>query len=154
MITLVPMTADDYEVYKEQSIPEYAKDMIAAGNTPEDKALAVARQSFEGGMPDGFGMAGHYVNFIQDGEVRVGVIWYAEHPRIPNTVFIYDILIYPDHRRKGYAKQAFALVEQHARELGKSRIGLHVFGHNTNARALYHQLGFVETNVNMAKRLE
>ena len=33
------------------------------------------------------------------------------------------------------------------------KIQLHVFGHNSGARALYRKLGYEETNVIMTKRL-
>ena len=44
-------------------------------------------------------------------------------------------------------------LEETVRALGLDEIRLHVFGHNGAARALYRKLGFVETNVMMAKQL-
>jgi ribosomal protein S18 acetylase RimI-like enzyme len=40
-----------------------------------------------------------------------------------------------------------------ARELGADTVGLHVFGHNAPAYALYRSLGFVETNISMSLEL-
>jgi ribosomal protein S18 acetylase RimI-like enzyme len=37
--------------------------------------------------------------------------------------------------------------------MGIQKVTLHVFGDNTVARSLYRKLGFVETNVVMAKSL-
>jgi ribosomal protein S18 acetylase RimI-like enzyme len=40
-----------------------------------------------------------------------------------------------------------------ARAMGAETVGLHVFGHNEPARALYRSLGFAETNVSMSLKL-
>jgi len=45
-------------------------------------------------------------------------------------------------------------LETLVRGMGMSAISLHVFGHNTAARALYGKLGFETTNVLMTKRIE
>ena len=37
--------------------------------------------------------------------------------------------------------------------LGVQRIGLHVFGHNTGAQALYARLGYGVTGLNLLKPL-
>ena len=36
---------------------------------------------------------------------------------------------------------------------GWDSVGLHVFGHNKTARALYSSLGFYPTNINMTLKL-
>jgi ribosomal protein S18 acetylase RimI-like enzyme len=46
-----------------------------------------------------------------------------------------------------------AELENVAREKGVEKIGLHVFGHNAAARALYQKVGYIETNVNMSKKI-
>ena len=45
-------------------------------------------------------------------------------------------------------------LEPLARSLGCDRIQLHVFGHNDVARKLYASLGYVETDVQMEKRID
>ena len=57
------------------------------------------------------------------------------------------------HQRRGYATEAFAALEGEARSRGLAGIGLHVFGHNPGARALYEKLGYEATNINMFKRV-
>ena len=51
------------------------------------------------------------------------------------------------------ARAAMIAIEDEVRQLGIDRIGLHVFGHNRGAWALYDQLGYEVTNVNMAKTI-
>ena len=68
----------------------------------------------------------------------------------------------PDHHLYGTLPQAldtpaafraFLAVEAEARRLGLAGIGLHVFGHNTGAQALYAKLGYVPTHINLYKPL-
>ncbi len=51
------------------------------------------------------------------------------------------------------AEPRSSALEVLARELGYDAIGLHVFGDNEVARALYRSAGYVETDVTMRKRL-
>jgi ribosomal protein S18 acetylase RimI-like enzyme len=82
------------------------------------------------------------------------MIWFAERELGANrTAFIYDIRIEAAFQRRGYATQAFRVLEQLVRSMGMSAISLHVFGHNTAARALYEKLGFETTNVLMTKTI-
>ena len=64
-----------------------------------------------------------------------------------------DIVIDEPYRRRGYGQAAMLALEDSVRSLGLRGIALHVFGHNTAARALYERLGYTVTNINMAKRL-
>ena len=61
--------------------------------------------------------------------------------------------MFPDFRGRGHASAALALLESVAIELGATAVGLHVFGFNTNAQALYRSLGYGITGFNMIKRL-
>lgn len=45
------------------------------------------------------------------------------------------------------------LLEDQVRQVGLRRIGLHVFGHNAAAQALYRKVGYEVTNINMAKNV-
>jgi ribosomal protein S18 acetylase RimI-like enzyme len=67
--------------------------------------------------------------------------------------FVYNIEVYPDFRRRGYAEAAMKELEVVARRMGAETIRLHVFGHNAAARPLYVKLGYEPTNIVMAKSL-
>jgi ribosomal protein S18 acetylase RimI-like enzyme len=67
--------------------------------------------------------------------------------------FIYDINIYEGNQGRGYGKKAMKEIEQVAKNLGLTNIGLHVFGHNKSARGLYEKSGYIETDIVMAKDL-
>ena len=155
MITLQPMTETDFEVYLAKAVQSYARDKVEAGNWPENEALERSRKEFEGYLPQGVQTPGNYLfSLVNQASQKVGHLWYAEPSREPGVAFIYDFEIYETFRRRGYAGQALAALEQDAKARGLKQIQLHVFGHNTAARALYLKAGFAETNVMMAKDIQ
>lgn len=85
---------------------------------------------------------------------RVGVIWIAKAERAFGSIgFIYDLVVWPEHRRQGYAAQATRALEEEATRLGLQGLALHVFGHNAPAQDLYVKLGYQPTNISMFKPL-
>jgi ribosomal protein S18 acetylase RimI-like enzyme len=85
----------------------------------------------------------------------VGCLWFAvEDQHGVRGAYVYDVEIKPEFRRLGHARRAFQALDGIVASLGLSSIGLHVFGHNPGAQALYIQLGFAVTGINMLKRLD
>lgn len=70
------------------------------------------------------------------------------------TGFIYDLVVWPAHRRQGHAAAALRALECEARALGLQALSLHVFGHNHAAQRLYARLGYAPTSIHMAKPLD
>lgn len=156
MIDLRPMTQDEFLIYLERTIVEYADDKVKAGNWAEEVALERSKEEFEKYLPQGNLTPGHFLFTIYDIETgaAVGVLWYANMPEMEKPAwFIYDFYINEDQRRRGHAVAALARLEEMARVEGVNSIGLHVFGHNTPARQLYEKAGYEITNINMRRRL-
>jgi RimJ/RimL family protein N-acetyltransferase len=155
MVKLVPLSEDEYRNWYDWLLEDYARDLSRAGMA-EEQAHARSKADLEKGLSQGLQSKDQYLFSIQDeqsGE-RVGVLWYSlMSSETRKTVFIADILIYEQFRGRGYGKQAMLLAEDHGRDLGATRIGLHVFGHNTAAHALYKKLGYKETSIQMVKDL-
>lgn len=154
MVALRPMTDQEFETYIERLIPGYAQEHVRAGSFPEADAENIARQEVMSLVPEGVHTTDHYLYVIEDepGGNAVGVLWFARQTRGATTIaFVYDIEIDEQFRRRGYASQAFGLLEDRVRELGLSTISLHVFGSNTAARDMYRKLGYEEKHVVMAK---
>ncbi|WP_057055453.1 GNAT family N-acetyltransferase, partial [Burkholderia pseudomallei] len=89
-----------------------------------------------------------------DGSV-LGHLWYgvvAEGPH--RSLFIYDLEIEPAFRRQGWATRVLQALEDDARELRVSEIGLSVFNHNAAALALYRELGFAAVTTTFVKSIE
>ena len=155
-VILEPMTPVEYEAYLPAAIAEYAADRIAAGNWSEAEALSRAQREFADLLPQGVATPNQHLFTIRDAAraQAVGVIWLGvmSHFGRPSA-FIYDLRIFDAFQRRGYGMQAMLAVEREAQALGMDRIGLHVFGHNSAAQALYLKLGYAITNINMTKRL-
>lgn len=156
MIRLVPMTEDDYEAFISWAIPDYAAEQVKSGAWEEETALEKAEQAFKGLLSGGLAAADQSFYVIQDEttEPDVGYVWFGIREEGGRKfVALYDILIHEAHRRRGYGRQALQAMEKQARAQDASRILLHVFGHNTGARALYQQAGYVERNLTMVREL-
>jgi len=157
MIELRPMTSDEFAVYLESSVVEYAEDKVKAGNWKESDALEKSRKEFAEFLPEGKDTKGMYLCRIIDSEINspIGILWYGGIANSSRPIwFIYDFSIDEKYRRHGYGMQALKALESLAASQGIESIGLHVFGHNTGARALYERAGYEITNINMSLRIK
>jgi len=155
-VILEPMTPAEFEAYLAPAITEYAADRITVGNWSAAEALSRAQREFADLLPQGIATPNQHLFTIRDAASAqaVGVIWLGvmSHFGQPSA-FVYDLRIFDDFQHRGYGMQAMLAAEHKAQALGMDRIGLHVFGHNAAAQALYLKLGYTITNVNMAKHL-
>jgi ribosomal protein S18 acetylase RimI-like enzyme len=156
MTMLTPMNSSAFAAYREASARGYAEDNVASGRWPREGALQRSYEDFDDSLPQGLSTPDNYVYEIKDevsGSV-VGVIWFAVVEKNElKSAFVYDVEVKAEFRRRGHAQEAFAALEPLVRALGLSSIGLHVFGHNPGAQALYASLGYGVTGVNMLKKL-
>ncbi len=156
MIELVPMTQQDFDAYLEWSIPLYGEEMVQAGYWTAEQAAEKSRKEMTELLPQGLSTPDQFlfiVREVQSGE-KVGLIWLGVHNRQAGPVgFIYDFLIEERARRQGYGTQTLLAAEEKVRQLGLSSIGLHVFGFNKPAIALYEKLGYEMASIQMRKKL-
>jgi ribosomal protein S18 acetylase RimI-like enzyme len=157
MSVLVPMSLPVYEQYLDDAIRAYADENVRSGRWPARGAVERARADFQDSLPQGLATADNYLFEIrqQGSDALVGFIWFAvvEKNGI-RSAFVYDVEIKAEFRRQGHASLAFQALEEKVRELGLQSIGLHVFAHNTEARALYDKLGYRTASLNMLKKLD
>lgn len=156
MTLLTPMRPEVFAAYLDSSVAGYARDNIDAGRWPAEGAVERSRADFDDSLPQGLATPDNYLFEIQDGVggATVGYLWFAvvvKHGL--RSAFVYDLEVKAEHRRQGHAKRAFQALESRVAALGLTSIGLHVFGHNPGAQALYRQLGYGVTGINMQKRL-
>jgi GNAT superfamily N-acetyltransferase len=157
MIELNPMTETEYEAFMELSMEDHIRGQIKAGYWTPEEAEGKMQQMADHVLPEGYGTPGHKFFTIHDPELNadVGGLWYWITEREgQRLVFVVDIQVYPDYRRKGYGSQAFLVMEDQVKELGIKIIALNVFAHNTSARAMYEKLGYVGEGENMMKQLQ
>ena len=153
---LAPMRPEAYSAYLEAAIAAYADDNVASGRGPREGALERSRADFADSLPQGLATPDNYLFEIktEDSGPTIGALWFAVEERHGmRGAFVYDLEIHAEWRRHGHATRAFEALESLVAELGLSSIGLHVFGHNPGAQALYTKLGYGVTGVNMAKNL-
>jgi ribosomal protein S18 acetylase RimI-like enzyme len=158
MTVLSPMTPAGFAAYLQSSIVGYAEENVAAGRWPTEGALARSRHEIETLLPQGLATPDNHLFDIREGpgddSAVVGFLWFGiEAPRGLRSAFVYDVGIDAAWQRRGHATRAFLALEGLVLALGVHRIGLHVFGHNTGAQALYASLGYGVTGLNMLKQL-
>lgn len=156
VIRLEPMDDAAFDAWRELTVRQYADGKVAAGNWPAADAQERSERAFTELLPEGRETPGHQIrSMVNDAGERVGYAWFVPEDRpFGRVVFIYDIAVDPEHRRKGYAQTALGEIEAYAREVGCVGVQLHVFGGNPGARELYRRAGYVETNVTMFKRVD
>ena len=155
-VTLAPMVEEEFGPYLRAGIRDFAKQKMISGEWSEFEAVALSEADHARLLPDGLKSPDQHLYTVRDAESgeRVAVIWIALRPKGGRTEgFVYDIEVREQFRGQGYGRATMLAGIEKARELGAETVGLHVFGHNTPARALYRSLGFVETNVSMSLEL-
>ncbi|SRR6185437_4063035 len=155
-VTLSPMAEEEFGPYLRAGIRDYARQKVTSGEWSEFEAVALSEADHARLLPDGLKTPDQHLYTVTDAESgeHVATIWIALRPKGGRTEgFIYDIEVREQFRGLGYGRATMLAGIEQARELGAQTVGLHVFGHNAPARALYRSLGFVETNVSMSLEL-
>jgi len=152
MIRLRPMREAEFTAYREHALDDYSRPG-QPGNWP---SAEIASREFHRQLQQGLATPHQHLLAIEETSAAacVGFLWLAVLTRATGpTAFVFDLVILPEFRRRGFATQAMLELENYARHLGLSQISLHVFPHNTPARALYDKLGFAPVHNHLTKKL-
>jgi ribosomal protein S18 acetylase RimI-like enzyme len=156
VVDLVPMTEEQFHAYLGFAIANYAQESARAGTVVPDLAMNTSARQFQNLLPDGLDTPDQFLYAVHDAAQQryVGYLWFGVMDD-GGQVFavLYDFVIFDPYRRRGYGTQALQALEQRIEAQGLDEIRLHVFGHNHAARTLYEKLGYVTTDITMAKRL-
>jgi ribosomal protein S18 acetylase RimI-like enzyme len=153
-VRLEPMTDEQYRDYRDTAEDGYAKEIAESGLMAWPDAVQKASEDFARSLPDGLATADNHLWTAYDGAAAVGMLWLRIETRSDGRrAFVGDISVHPEVRRQGYGAAIMTAAEARSRELGATSIALNVFGHNAGARALYEQVGYETTAVQMRKRL-
>jgi len=153
-VRLVELDEVTFQEYKKHLVRDYAADKVRAGAWSKSEAESNAAKDLDGLLPEGPVTRNHFLYTVKDDSIpaEVGIVWFAlTDSGVGRSVWIYDLIIHENFRRRGYASQTLNLVEQRAAQLGATSVGLHVFGHNKGAQALYKEQGYNTTSITMAK---
>jgi RimJ/RimL family protein N-acetyltransferase len=150
------MNEAEFDAFMEISVADHIQGQITAGYWQPEEAEENMERLRGLILPQGQATPNQFFYRIQDHENhQVGGLWYmiAERDR-KQFIFVIDIQIFEQSRRRGYGTKAFRLMEDQARELGISSIALNVFKNNQPARAMYEKLGYVGEGESMIKEID
>ncbi|CAM4283341.1 GNAT family N-acetyltransferase [Paenibacillus typhae] len=156
MIKLVRMDEPTFQFFLKQSTRDYAEDKVRIGAWEQDTAMQLSRDEMNRYLPKGLHTEGAFLySIVEDtGNTQAGYIWFnVAQGRQDKEAFIYDFYIFEPYQQKGYGSMALTLLDEEARSMGVTRIGLHVFGDNDRAFKLYQKLGYGITDITMSKKL-
>lgn len=151
-VRLVAMTEREAKEFLETVLPRYVAERAAADHVSSEAAEQAARAQHAQLLPGGKVGAGHTIAWIVAGEQPVGGVWFFLDTA-QREAYVYNITVFPRHRRRGHAAAALALVERAARDAGCRTLALNVFAPNAAAIALYRKLGFAAVSMHMNKVL-
>ena len=153
-IEVVPMSVERFSRFASDAEQGFAQELAATGRVSLEDAVEEARRQFRTELPDGVDTEGQELfTATVDGE-EVGVLWLARRTRggAPHG-FILDIEVDAAHQRRGYGRALMHAAERETRRMGAVSLGLHVFGGNAPAVALYEQLGYRRLQELVVKKL-
>ena len=156
MVTLVPMTQQEFERYLEYAIQDYAEAHVKAGDGDLAEMLVASKGEYDALLPNGLASpTQHLFSIFADAAPEpVGLVWFESRERRgKKSAYIYDIQVRPELRGKGYGSAALRAVDAKLREMGVGRVALNVMGWNTRARELYEREGYTVAGIGMHKVL-
>lgn len=155
MTQLRTMTEIEFQRWRAGSVVAYGQEKVKAGQWPQDDALRLSSEEHDRLLPLGLATPNHELLTIIDDRARsVGILWFATATRFEQPeAYVYDIAVAVDRQQEGHALNALRLLEDIARSRQLCGIALHVFGHNTAARALYEKLAYAPTHISLFKPL-
>ncbi|WP_337861104.1 GNAT family N-acetyltransferase [Ferroplasma sp.] len=155
-VSLSPISKEDFHVYLQKQITEYAEEKIKAGSWDKEEAYLLSKKSFRELLPDGKNTSDHSIMVITDtlSAEKIGVIWVEWNNQNYKSTYLWDIIIYDKFRRMGYGSRAMNILESMVKDHGMSSLVLHVFGHNKNAISMYYRLGYHAVDIIMEKNLK
>src|SRR5215213_1966240 len=119
-VRLVEMDETSYRGYRKHLVRDYANDKVRAGVWSKTEAEDKAADDVDRLLPEGPATQDHFLYSVRDESVpaEVGVLWIsARDSGAGRSIWIYDIIVHQQFRRRGHAYRTLELVEHKAREL-------------------------------------
>ena len=153
-VRLEPMTAEQFAEFLEVILPPYIAARVQADHISLDAAERFARDQHAKLLPAGQLTPGHHFHSIMatDAAEPVGGVWFHIDAE-KGQAFLYNITVFPEWCRRGYATAALSMVEAAVRSAGCAVLALNVFAENTGAAELYRRAGYNFVSSHMNKRL-
>lgn len=145
-VQLREMSMEEFKIFSENSIFDYANDLVKSSGITMDEALIQAQREFEEMLPNGLETKDNILRVIVDvcEQKAVGIIWYLlEWTDNVKQVFVNDFVINDEERRRGYASAALTEMEQDAWRNECVESIIYVWKHNLPGFNLYTKCGHV-----------
>ena len=145
-VQLREMSKDEFKIFFENSIFDYANDLVKSSNITMDEARIQAQGEFEEMLPNGLETKDNIFRIIVDvaEQKAVGIIWYLfETTDDVKQIFLSDFIIKEEERRKGYASAALIEMERDAQKNDCAESIIYVWKHNLPGINLYTKCGYV-----------
>lgn len=140
-VSVRPMAQSEYDAWYPHLVEGYGQSFVDAGLLSPEEARVRAEEQTAALLTEGLATPGHELVTLADHGEPVGEIW-LRHGLEPGVSFVFDVEVNDGQRGKGYGKALMIAGEAASLAAGSSRLGLHVFGHNTVARRLYEKIGY------------
>ncbi|HKA41236.1 MAG TPA: GNAT family N-acetyltransferase [Burkholderiales bacterium] len=153
-ITLEPMTEAEFGEFMILIHSTYVAERATADRISQEEAERFARQQYARLLPKGRLSDGHQFLRIASAASResLGGLWV--HTDIAaRCAFLYNITVFAEFRRHGFAREALTLLQDRVRALGCATLALNVFSTNVAAIRLYESSGFAQVSRHMNKAL-
>ncbi|MBL4828554.1 MAG: GNAT family N-acetyltransferase [Aliivibrio sp.] len=156
MIILRAIRSDEFSGFCDYFINDYANEIANNYGHTLENSLLQAKQSLLQSFPEDEIPQSVHLLCIETSDIydskHVGYLWYSENSA-EQSVFINDFYIFDQFRSLGYGRAAMVKLEQRMLESGLKQIKLRVAYDNKRALALYEEIGFSVTGINMAKSI-
>jgi ribosomal protein S18 acetylase RimI-like enzyme len=153
MVTLRPMTEDEFEALKAATYATYPEERAraAGGGVVTEEEIEAGRRQIDELMGEGLQSKAHrYWKIVAPEVGAVGDLWVMVEDA-KHRAFIYFIGTDAAYRGRGYGQQALEALEAQMRPLGVTQIALNVWGDNHVARRLYERVGYQPQAILMSK---
>ena len=156
MVILEPMPAERLDEFAAVAIASHSADNVASGRWLEHESAKLAEQEFWRLLPERAATPDYcfYEIKLNPAGPVLGFVWFGiVLRRAERIAFVFQLFVYPLHRRQGHARAALARVEELATSMGLPAVALNVLGSNVGAQALYRSVGYAVTSLSMNKPL-
>lgn len=142
-LQLRPMTGEEYDAFVQRNLSRYAQELILTKKTEvEQHALAEAQGALEEMLSAGVDTPLNYLlTAVDETGAPVGEVWCDTTE--PETVFLNDFYVYPEHRRQGCADAMLRAVEDIAVSGEFARLMTHVYHGNRVSVAFFTKRGYL-----------
>lgn len=142
MLKLRQPNEEEFKYWFEKSSATQAEDRAFANNTEARDERRRLDQEVKSLLPKGQKTDMQFFYVADNDQENIGFIWMGVLPGLSkNEIFLYDIIIRQEQRRKGYGRELLSLMESKVKDSGYQAVYLNVLQKN-HAKQLYLSMGY------------